>query len=143
MSAIKAKHSISKRALLAIWILVAALWLVSCSGTTTDTTVLSETIATEAAVLPPEETEADEAGEAGVIGLTLEQLAEYDGKDGNRAYVAIDGVIYDVTDVPAWKDGMHNGVEAGKDLTEVLTGQSPHGDSVLADLPVVGNVVSE
>ena len=33
----------------------------------------------------------------------LTQLAQYDGQDGRPAYVAIDGIVYDVTAVPAWK----------------------------------------
>ena len=66
-----------------------------------------------------------------------ETLATFDGQDENPAYVAINGVVYDVTDVPNWRGGLHNGNTAGKDLTDVL-GKSPHGETVLKDLPVVG-----
>ncbi|MTV82297.1 cytochrome b5 domain-containing protein [Secundilactobacillus folii] len=74
------------------------------------------------------------------LNLTKEQLKQYDGKNGNKAYVAIDGTIYDVTDVDAWKDGAHHGHTAGKDLSDAIM-TAPHKKSVLAKLPVVGKLV--
>ncbi|KAB3531613.1 cytochrome B5 [Alkaliphilus serpentinus] len=73
--------------------------------------------------------------------FTLEELAEYDGKEGKPAYIAVDGIIYDVTDVREWKDGQHNGFEAGKDLTEAIKNQSPHGVSKLKNIKAVGKLV--
>jgi predicted heme/steroid binding protein len=72
--------------------------------------------------------------------LTLEELAKYNGKDGQPAYVAVDGVIYDVSNKPAWKNGEHNGYSAGQDLTEIIKTKSPHGVSKLSGLPVVGKL---
>lgn len=72
--------------------------------------------------------------------LTLDELAKYDGKNGNPAYVAVDGVIYDVTNVPEWKNGEHNGYTAGKDLTDAIKNVSPHGVSKLKNVPVVGKL---
>ncbi len=86
-----------------------------------------------------EATDAAETGAGVLLELTLEELAAYDGKDGRPAYVAIDGTIYDVTDIPAWNNGTHNGNTAGKDQTEAIK-RSPHGQSVLAKLPVVGKL---
>ena len=72
--------------------------------------------------------------------FTVDDLKNYDGKDGNPAYVAIDGIVYDVTNANGWNNGEHqNGAKAGQDLTEVLS-SSPHGDSVLGDLMVVGTL---
>lgn len=51
------------------------------------------------------------------ITLTREELSEFDGIDGKPAYVAVKGLIYDVSEVPLWKGGSHFGLEAGKDLT--------------------------
>lgn len=80
---------------------------------------------------------------SGTRVFTLEELATYNGKDGQPAYVAVDGVVYDVTDVPQWANGEHySGLTAGQDLTEEITNQSPHGLSVLDGLPVVGTLVS-
>ncbi|AUI72348.1 cytochrome b5 domain-containing protein [Companilactobacillus alimentarius] len=71
--------------------------------------------------------------------MTLDELKEYNGKDGKPAYVAIDGIIYDVTDVDPWKNGEHHGNVAGKDLSEVI-GHAPHKRSVLAKLNEVGKL---
>ncbi|MEN8906459.1 MAG: cytochrome b5 domain-containing protein [Clostridiales bacterium] len=71
------------------------------------------------------------------VVYTKDELAKYDGKNGNLAYVAVDGVVYDVTNSDKWHNGTHEGVSAGKDLsTEILS--SPHGTDILKDVPVVG-----
>jgi len=71
--------------------------------------------------------------------FTVEQLAEFDGKEGRKAYVAIDNLVYDLTGVPQWAQGMHQGLQAGKVLTNAL-GTAPHGRSVLTSLKVVGKL---
>ena len=76
---------------------------------------------------------------SGQLQLTAAELAKYDGKNGNPAYIAVNGVIYDVSKVPQWKNGGHQGHTAGKDLTSELT-KSPHGSSVLKGLPIVGKL---
>lgn len=50
--------------------------------------------------------------------FTPEELAQYDGSNGRSAYVAVDGIVYDVSNNPAWGGGTHFGVYAGKDLTD-------------------------
>ncbi|WP_414045044.1 cytochrome b5 domain-containing protein [Macrococcus equi] len=67
-----------------------------------------------------------------------EKLKAFDGKDGHKAYVAVNGAVYDVSDVEMWKGGKHNGLEAGKDLTDGFK-SSPHGGGFLKDLKVVGS----
>lgn len=74
------------------------------------------------------------------IVLTLEELAQYDGKEGRKAYVAVDGIIYDMTDSAPWSQGMHNGFQAGRDLTEAIKNVSPHGVSKLSNVPRVGRL---
>lgn len=111
--------------------------LAACGGDTTteepDTTAPEETTeeTTEDA-----DTQTTEEGQV----FTLEDLSEYDGQDGNPAYVAVDGVVYDVTDNEAWEGGEHAGeLIAGGDYTEEIL-ESPHGESVLEDLPIVGTL---
>lgn len=72
--------------------------------------------------------------------LTLEQLSKYNGKNGNPAYVAVNGVIYDVTNNAAWAAASHFGLTAGKDLTGAFN--SCHGgQQILSKLKVVGKLI--
>lgn len=50
--------------------------------------------------------------------FTLQELANYTGVNGKPAYVAVDGIVYDVSSNPMWLGGTHYGLNAGKDLTE-------------------------
>jgi rhodanese-related sulfurtransferase/predicted heme/steroid binding protein len=79
--------------------------------------------------------------------FSLDDLGYFDGKESREAYVAVDGVVYDVTDSPLWVNGEHRPavfagfleVKAGHDLTELLK-LSPHGIKNLAKFPVVGTM---
>ena len=69
-----------------------------------------------------------------------EELARYDGKNGNPAYVAYKGKVYDVSASFLWKDGTHQVLHsAGVDLTDALE-QAPHDGDVLEKFPIVGMV---
>ncbi|NLA52741.1 MAG: cytochrome B5 [Clostridiales bacterium] len=72
--------------------------------------------------------------------LTSEQLSEFNGKYGKAAYVAVDGVIYDVTNSSAWAEGAHKGLEAGLDLSEAFKG-SPHDISTLDKVIKIGHLI--
>ena len=70
---------------------------------------------------------------------TLEELAEYNGKNG-KIYVAYQGQVYDVSDSSyLWKDGSHKGCNAGKDITEEID-KTQHGAGILKVYPVVGTL---
>lgn len=87
----------------------------------------------------PMETAVNEA----MLELTVEELAEFNGKDGNKAYIAVEGKIYDVTDVAPWAGGIHAGgqFQAGSDYSEEIVSVSPHGLTPLEDLKPIGNLV--
>ncbi|MFW6365224.1 MAG: cytochrome b5 domain-containing protein [Spirochaetota bacterium] len=70
--------------------------------------------------------------------FSREQLARFNGDDGEKAYVAIDGIVYDVTPVKEWSGGRHkHGLRAGKDHSfEII--RAPHGKTVLRMLSKVG-----
>jgi len=73
--------------------------------------------------------------------FTLEELAKFNGQDGQPAYVAYKGKVYDVSESWLWEDGDHQGFhEAGKDLTEDME-EAPHDDDNITDMPVVGELV--
>lgn len=72
--------------------------------------------------------------------MTLEELSTYNGRDGKSAYVAVSGVIYDLSNSKLWTDGNHEGAhQAGQDLTEELK-TAPHVRSVIERFPVVGQL---
>jgi|GEM_PF-612838 len=79
-----------------------------------------------------------------LMEFTREELAQYDGTDGKPAYVAVNGLVYDVTNNKGWRDGVHSpwsykGV-AGCDLTYYLSKApaSHRQKDSFANIPVVG-----
>ncbi|WP_024295268.1 cytochrome b5 domain-containing protein [Lacrimispora indolis] len=69
--------------------------------------------------------------------FTLDELSEYDGKNGAPAYVAVNGVVYDVTNNAVWRGDSHFGLNPGNDLTSEFQTCHP-GAMVLTRLPIVG-----
>lgn len=73
--------------------------------------------------------------------FTLEELKQYDGKEGRPAYIAYKGKVYDVTDNYLWIDGDHQGEHvAGKDLTEDMA-SAPHGEENLERVKLIGILI--
>ncbi|GAB4398162.1 MAG: hypothetical protein OHK0052_21100 [Anaerolineales bacterium] len=63
--------------------------------------------------------------------FTLAQLRRYDGEQQPRLYVAYRGIVYDVTNCPKWRSGLHENQHfAGQDLTEELDRDAPHAAEV-------------
>jgi predicted heme/steroid binding protein len=74
--------------------------------------------------------------------VTKEMVAQYNGKNGNPAYVIYKEKVYDVSASFLWKDGTHQVLHnAGVDLTNALE-QAPHGGDVVEKFPVVGIIKS-
>lgn len=72
--------------------------------------------------------------------FTKTELSRYNGKDGNPAYIAVNGVVYDVTNNAAWGGAIHFGLVAGTDVTSQFA--SCHaGQPILSKLKVVGKMV--
>ncbi len=72
--------------------------------------------------------------------MTFEELAEFDGKDGRAAYVAVNGTVYDVSSSDHWQKGNHHeSHRAGHDLTKELE-TAPHVRTVIERFPVVGKI---
>jgi predicted heme/steroid binding protein len=71
---------------------------------------------------------------------TKEELAKFDGKNGTKALIAVNGKVYDVTGIDLWQDGDHMSMHsAGQDLTGVLS-ESPHDDSIFEKIKLVGTL---
>lgn len=73
------------------------------------------------------------------MAFTRSELAKYDGKNGNPAYVAYQGRVWDVSKI--FVDGEHNGCSAGTDLTGQL--DMYHEASILENGIIVGGISDE
>ncbi len=72
-----------------------------------------------------------------------EQLKTFDGRNGQPAYVAYNGKVYDVTGSGLWRNGIHvKHHKAGRDLSRELE-TAPHDDQVFAGRQVVGRLVPQ
>ena len=74
--------------------------------------------------------------------LTLEELKKYNGMNGQPAFIAVDGIIYDVTDNKAWKGGKHSGLQAGQDVSAEFKNCHWEGLKTLDKLKVVGTLIT-
>ncbi len=64
--------------------------------------------------------------------VSATELQRSTGERGTRMWVAVDGVVYDVTECARWGRGLHEGQHfPGQDLTEEF-GEAPHGAEVLS-----------
>lgn len=73
--------------------------------------------------------------------VTRQELEANNGKDGNPAWIAYQGKVYDVSESSFWLDGEHMSMHnAGKDLTEDLE-MAPHRDENFARVKYVGELV--
>jgi predicted heme/steroid binding protein len=68
--------------------------------------------------------------------FTTDELAKYNGENGNSAYVAVDGDVYDLTTI--FKQGKHFSHYAGQELTNSF--YSYHAKKALSKYPIVGKM---
>lgn len=62
--------------------------------------------------------------------LTEQQLRQFSGERGSPMYVAYKGIVYDVTDCPKWRRGIHENLHwPGQDLTGEMN-EAPHDEHV-------------
>ncbi|QGG49037.1 cytochrome b5 domain-containing protein [Heliorestis convoluta] len=73
--------------------------------------------------------------------FTAEALKQYDGREGRPAYIAIDGIVYDVTKEPTWEAATHFQLLAGQNLTEPFQRCHRGRQDILERLPRVGLLV--
>lgn len=64
--------------------------------------------------------------------VTEQELRRNDGGRGSRKYVAHNGIVYDVTDCPKWRQDLHEDLHfPGQDLTSELP-DAPHAEEVFS-----------
>lgn len=78
--------------------------------------------------------------------FTVQELAQYNGKNGSPAYIAANGIVYDVSKSRDFVNGVHKDCTecvAGTDVTALMA-KSPHqsgkGMEDLNKLPKVGTM---
>ena len=77
--------------------------------------------------------------------FTERELQQFDGTRGNPAYIAYEGVVYDVSASSLWRSGLHKDLHyAGTDLTRTLR-KAPHTAEVFTHATVkrVGRLSNE
>jgi predicted heme/steroid binding protein len=68
--------------------------------------------------------------------LSKEELSYFNGQNGKQAFVAVDGIIYDVTNDSAWGAGKSRLFITGRDLSPFF--RSEEKKEELLYLPIVG-----
>ncbi len=76
-----------------------------------------------------------------MISYTKNQLALRNGQDKPEIWVAVNGIIYDVSESRMWKNGKHYEHWAGQDLTDELK-DAPHLPDVIKKFQKVGYLES-
>ena len=128
--------------LLGVALLIVAL-LAGCSSDDTKEPEpqQDETQTTDEDATMEEDTDAEDDAEEEAT-FTLAELAEFDGKGGTPAYVAVDGVVYDVTGRTNWPEGDHTPCNldamAGKDLSDLMDQAPARMRGLIESEPVVG-----
>jgi len=75
--------------------------------------------------------------------FTKEELAQYNGQNGQPVYIAHKGNVYDVSDSKLWKGGLHmRRHNAGTDLTTDIQA-APHDNEVLERYPQIGTLSAD
>ena len=79
--------------------------------------------------------------------FTTEELKKYNGKEGMPAYVAVDGIVYDLSKSKVWSTGRHMMMhDAGTDQSFAIHNKAPkfiHKDGkILEKMPKVGVMAS-
>ena len=75
--------------------------------------------------------------------FTIEEIEQnYNGENGKPAYVIVDNIVFDVSDIGAWAGGTHHGLYAGYDLSkEFNTCHSSMIEMFKNMAPIVGYTV--
>ena len=95
--------------------------------TTTPTATPAKTVEAQNSAVLPNSTQTETV-------FTTSTLAKFNGQNGQKAYVAVEGVVYDVSSV--FVDGGHFTHIAGQELTVQFF--SRHGASAITKYPRVG-----
>jgi predicted heme/steroid binding protein len=77
--------------------------------------------------------------------VTELELKHNTGERGSRIWIAYNGMVYDVTECPKWRDGLHELLHfAGQDLTSEFP-EAPHRIEVFKHdcVKMIGKLIGE
>ncbi len=72
--------------------------------------------------------------------ITKGQLALRNGQDKPQIWIALNGLIYDMTNSRLWRNGKHYEHWAGQDLTAELA-DAPHNENVFDKFEPIGKLI--
>jgi predicted heme/steroid binding protein len=71
--------------------------------------------------------------------VSFSELRRNNGDRGARCWVAVEGRVYDVTDCPKWRTGLHEGLHFPGQMMDGELPDAPHAREVF-DRPCVRQV---
>jgi len=72
-----------------------------------------------------------------IYPYSAEELSQYNGKNNQPSYVALDDIIYDVSNLEEWNDMQEDNSLAGKDVSEIIKDSSIK-ELIIEEAPEVG-----
>ena len=72
--------------------------------------------------------------------FTMNELKDFDGKNGGPTYLVFRGKVYDITNSQLWIKGTHMNSHDSREKLEETIKKAPHGEEVLGRFPVVGEL---
>lgn len=112
------------------------------TSTSTDTNAITTTTTSTTTDTSGTTTTTTTSVETTFLTFTLAQLSQYNGNGGSTAYIAVLGVVYDVTNAEEWTNGWHKGVHYAETDATAAFEDSPHSLAFISQLPVVGQLVN-
>lgn len=75
--------------------------------------------------------------------FTMEDIEQnYNGENGKPAYVVVDNIVFDVSNIESWAGGTHFGLYSGKDLSQEFNSCHKGAIQMLENVaPIVGYIV--
>lgn len=79
------------------------------------------------------------------MAFTIEEIQNnYNGENGKPAYVVVDNIVFDVSNVDSWGGGTHHGLYAGSDLSVEFNNCHKGIIEMLKNVaPIVGYIVQK
>ena len=91
----------------------------------------------------PSQASPEQSADPNAVVVTQDELTAANGQNGAKCYVAIDGVVYQISGFALWADGLHSSsggrARCGRDLSDVID-DAPHGRSKVPLLKEIGKL---